>query len=413
MPRMHYRERQVEERLRKLAAHFKVVLVTGARQVGKSTLLSHVFPGVESIVFNPLRDHLGARTDPDLFLDNFPAPLILDEIQFAPELLPAIKLRVDRSDTPGQYLLSGSQQMGVLRDVSESMAGRAALLRLDPMTPLEAGGFGGKQPWLERYLNGEQNPSSLAGEQLPVRDSLVRQIWHGLLPGTLDLPDDMLPDYFQSYHETYIQRDVRRQADIRDVAMFSRFTSLAAALTTQEINAAQLGRELGVVPSTARHWLDMLSACYQWRELPGYSGNAVKRVSSKRKGLLADSGLACWMQRISSPSALAASPMLGALFETYVLNGLLAQAAALSSAPLAWHWRTAGGAEVDLVLERDGKLHPIEVKCKTQLSARDTRGLRAFRDTYGEQSAPAIIVYAGERAYRISEWAIAVPWDAI
>ena len=126
---MRYRTRRAESRLAEMAQHFKVLLVTGARQVGKSTLLRHVFPGMREFTFDPDQDLFGARADPDLFLDNFPAPLLLDEIQHAPELLPAIKRRVERNDAPGQYLLSGSQNLMVLRQVSESMAGRVGILQ--------------------------------------------------------------------------------------------------------------------------------------------------------------------------------------------------------------------------------------------------------------------------------------------
>ena len=409
---MNYRPRQIETKLRNFAEHFKAILVAGARQVGKSTLLAHVFPGVRAITFDPLQDVFGARRDPDLFLDNFPPPLILDEIQFAPEILPALKRRVDRHEGPGQYFLSGSQQLALLRDVTESMAGRAGVLHLGPMTSLESAGLGAERPWLEHYL---ETPGELTGaikRTIPSAGGLFPHLWRGLLPGTLDLPNEIIPDYFRSYVETYIERDVRRQGEIRNVTEFARFIGLAGALTAQEINTAHLGREIGVTPSTARHWLDMLSACYQWREIPAYSGNAVKRVSGKRKGLVGDSGLACWLGRISSPDALASSPSLGALFETFVLNGLLAQADVMPMPPQAWHWRTVGGAEVDLVLERDGKLYPIEIRCKTQLTRHDTRGIRAFRETYGGKVQPGVIVYAGKETYRLSDCAVAVPWNA-
>ena len=408
---MKYRPRYLEKRLRTLAEHFKGVLVVGARQVGKSTLLAHVFPDIKSVTFDPLQDLYGARRDPDLFLDNFPAPLILDEIQFAPELLPALKRRMDRNPAAGQYFLSGSQQIALLRNVTESMAGRIGVLHLGVMTPAEAMGFGGETPWLEAYL---ENPADLSAfvREVPDRpEGVYRSLWRGLLPGTLDFPDDLIADYYRSYVATYVERDVRLQGEIRDLMEFTRFIGLAGALTAQEINMAQLGREIGVTPKTARHWLDMLVVCYQWREIPAYSGNAVKRISGKRKGYVGDSGLACWLQRISSSEALATSPLLGATFETMVVNALLNSADALAMPPRAWHWRTAGGAEVDLIFERDGKLYPIEIKCKSNLTGHDARGIRAFRDTYGDKVQPGLLIYAGSEAYRVSDQATALPWQ--
>ena len=408
-----YRTRQIETRVRAFADHFKAVLVVGARQVGKSTLLAHVFPDVKSVTFDPIQDIYGARDDPDLFLDNFPPPMIFDEIQYAPEILPALKRRMDRSPESGQYFLSGSQQLALLRDVSESMAGRVGILHLGPMTPLELFGRGGEQPWLERYLENPDDAANMAKGYLPCEGGLARFLWRGALPGVLDMPDDLAPDYYRSYVETYVERDIRRQGEIRDLKEFGRFLGIAGALSSQEINASHIGREIGVSPKTARHWLDMLAACYQWRELPAYSGNAVKRVSGKRKGHLLDSGLICWLQRISSPEALAASTLFGAIFETFAVCFLLNQAAMMPMPPQAWHWRAAGGAEVDLIFERDGKLYPIEVKCKHALSGHDARGLHSFRATYPEISMPGIILYAGTEVYRISAHATAVPWNTI
>jgi len=410
---MKYRTRHAESRLKRLAKHFKVVLVTGARQVGKSTLLRHVFPDMKVVVFDPVQDLYGARQDPDLFLDNFPSPVILDEIQFVPELLPALKRRVDQSDFAGQYVLTGSQNLSVLRAVAESMAGRVGILHLEGMTLNEIAGKGHIPGWLGVYLD---DPGCLPGlfrSTFNPSGSLARVLWRGCLPALLDLPDDVVPDYLQSYVQTYVERDVRLMEDIRELARFGRFLGLTGALTAQEVNASQFGRDVGVAPSTARKWLDLLTNTFQWLELFPYHGNTVKRLSGKRKGFLRDTGMACHLQRISSPEALVVSPMLGPMFETWAVNAIRRQFVNLAVSPQAYHWRTAGGAEVDLVLERDGRLYPIEVKCKTNVSKHDARGLRAFRETYpNDVASTALIVYAGTQCYRVDENVIAIPWNA-
>jgi len=334
----------------------------------------------------------------------------LDEIQFVPELFPALKRRMDARPEPGQYFLSGSQQLALLRNVTESMAGRVGLVGLGAMTLSEAEGFGGEAPWLERYLEFPGEPSRYIQGLLPFSEGVFRRLWRGLLPGTLELPDELIPDYFHSYLSTYIERDIRLQGEIRDVMEFVRFIGLAGALTGQEMNVAHLGREIGVTPRTARHWLDMLAACHQWREIPAYSGNAIKRVSAKRKGYLGDSGLACWLQRISSPETLASSPLRGALFETMMVNSLLNMAGVLAMPPQPWHWRTLAGAEVDIVFERDGLLYPVEVKCTANLKGHDARGILAFKETYGDRVQHGLILYAGHEPWKISEHATAVPW---
>jgi predicted AAA+ superfamily ATPase len=402
----------MEAAVQQYSRFFKVVLLTGARQVGKSTLLHHLLPNVRTFVFDPVQDLFGARRDPDLFLDSNPPPLVLDEIQFAPELLPALKRRVDASDRPGQYYLTGSQNMAVLRTVAESMAGRVGILNLEGFSYLELLEQSGAT-WLDAYL---QSPETFAGqiETLATTPPLMELLWRGSLPGLLDLPGEIVPGYFRSYIQTYVERDVRLLENIRDLSSFDRFLGLSAALCGQEINASQLGREIGVAPVTARRWLDLLTYTFQWLELSPYHGNAIKRLSGKSKGYWRDTGLACYLQRISSPEALAVNPLFGALFETWVINTFHKLAALLPTPPHMYHWRTGGGAEVDLVLELNGRFFPIEIKGKTNLTLHDTRGIRAFIETYpGRSIAPALVIYVGRETFPLTTFATAVPWNIV
>jgi len=332
-------------------------------------------------------------------------------VQYVPELLPALKRKVDKSDTPAQYFLTGSQNLSMLRSVSESMAGRVGILNLEGLTLHEM--F--EQPdntWLESYL---KSPETICKEsQVLSIPPLVNLLWRGSLPGILDMPDEIVPDYFRSYIQTYVERDIRLLENIRELSAFDRFLGLSAALCGQEINASQLGREIGITPATSRRWLDLLENTFQWLELFPYHGNTIKRISGKRKGFWRDTGMACYLQRISSPEALAVSPFRGALFESWVVNSIYRLSSLLATPPQLYHWRTSGGAEVDLILELNGRLFPIEVKCKTTLSGHDTRGLRAFRETYGQDKvAPAIIVYAGNECYRVDPFTTAMPWNGL
>lgn len=409
---MRYRERYAQEKLQDLASHFKIVLITGARQVGKTTLIERVFPDVRMFTFDPDQDLFNARADPDLFLDNFPPPLILDEVQYAPELLSAIKRRVDRTDGPGQYILSGSQNLMVLRSVTESMAGRVAILQLDSLAPKEVHQRTDEASWLASWL--QDKPDVFIGQtedaDQVAEDRLPDVLWRGSLPGLVDFPDNLIPDYLRSYVQTYLERDVRTMGRMRDLSLFRRFLGLMGALSGQEINDSQLGRELGVSPPTARSWREVLVHTYQWRELPPYHGNAIKRLSRHRKGYLTDTGLACWLQRINSPDALAVSPQFGAFFESWVVNAIHKEFIRLSMPPAAYHWRTANGAEVDLVLHQGARLFPIEIKASSKLSKQHLRGLKAFRDTYGDRVATALVIYAGHEKWRPARDVIAVPW---
>lgn len=408
-----YHNRLIEQKVLLLAQHFKVVLLVGARQVGKSTLLQHLFPDIKHFLFDPVQDFYGVRADPDLFLNNFPAPLLLDEIQFVPELLSAIKRRVDLSSQPGQYFLTGSQNLSVLRNVSESLAGRVAIVHLGSMTSAELM----NEPhgnWLNSYLLQPEKILQNSKGLLALSSNLFQMIWRGGYPGLLNKPNELLPDYFTSYVQTYLERDVRLIDNIKDLHQFDRFMSMTSTLTSQEINHAQLGREIGLSPNTAKHWLDLLSYSYQWSETWPYSGNSIKRVSKRRKGYWMDTGLACYLQRISSPDALARYPYLGALFETFIMNMISRFAESLPLAPHFYHWRTNGGAEVDLLLELNGSLYPIEIKCKTSLSKNDARGITALRATFPHVDIkPGLVIYAGNELYPITEHVFAFPWNSL
>lgn len=413
-----YKKRLIEDRISAAARSFPVVLVVGARQVGKSTTLQTLFSDLPVVTFNPTKDVQGARSNPELFLNQFETPVILDEIQFAPELLAYLKIRVDQqAGKKGLYFLTGSQNLSVLKSVAESMAGRVAIIEMGPMTPSEK--YTEKKTssphWLEHYFSDPQTISQKVRsvENIP---SLTECIWRGGYPGLIDVEDGMMRSYFDGYLQTYIDRDVRTLTDTDRIVQFENFVSILAALSAQEVNYNQLGREIGVVGKTAQRWLDVLQSTYMWRDVQPYVGNTIKRVSGRRKGYFVDTGFACQMHRISSPQAVLGHPLCGALFETMVNNVLYAVTQALSFGVTQYHWRTAGGAEVDIVFEFDGKLFPVEVKMSSQVSKYDARGIRAFQQTYQDSKyrvMPGLIVYAGTDCYQVEKNITALPWHAL
>ncbi|PIU57820.1 MAG: GTP-binding protein, partial [Deltaproteobacteria bacterium CG07_land_8_20_14_0_80_38_7] len=276
-----YIPRSIRFKLKKLFEHFPVVVVSGARQVGKSTLLENEFPDIHKIAFDPVVDIEGARSDPDLFLNNNPSPIILDEIQYVPELIPAIKRRVDKNKKNGQYLVTGSQQWEVMKKLSESLAGRAVFIDLKGFNLSEISGNADENFWVAKWLD---SPEFIISHNLHLANSkytLFEQIWRGFLPKTNFLPQDLIQDYMLAYERTYIERDIRLMAEISDLSLFSKFFRLTAALTAKEINFSQMGRELGVTPQTATRWLELLKATFQWYEISAYSGNTIKRLSGK------------------------------------------------------------------------------------------------------------------------------------
>jgi hypothetical protein len=408
---MEYRNRWLEVKVLDLFAHFPVVAVLGARQAGKSTLVEHLpIEGLSTVVFDPVQDIERAREDPDFFLQNHPPPLFLDEVQYAPEVLAAIKRKVDREKRKALYLLSGSQNLAVLESVSESLAGRVAVLELRPMGRAEIEGRTPEPGFLRRFLFPEPgwNPLDHACAPPP---SASRAMWRGGFPGLLELPDRLYQEYFASYRQTYIERDVRTAGDVGDVQTFGRFFGLLAALTACEVNAQQLGRELGVDRKTAKRWIGIAGATYQWTEIPAYSHNAVKRAAGKTKGYLSDTGLACHLQRIASPDVVAQHPLRGQLFETYVVLEILKRIETWPARPSLHHFRSYNGAEVDLILEIDGRLHPVEIRMTSRPQTKDCSGFLAFRRCFpAARIGPALLVCSCERVQRVREDVLAVPW---
>lgn len=410
---MNYKPRLLAEKLRRMVAQFPVVVVSGARQVGKSTLLAHVLADWESVVFDPAMDIGNARQDPDLFLDNHPAPIILDEIQYAPTLAPSIKRRVDRSRQPGQYVLTGSQQWAVLKSASESLAGRAVFVDLEGFSLSEIAQAGTDDHWLGRYLDAPERFVKSMPTRLAMSRTLFEQLWRGFLPEADSLEPQWIGEFYRAYLRTYIERDVRLLSDVSDWQQFGRFVQLASALTAQEINYSQFGREISVTPQTAQRWLAMLRGTFQWFEVPAFHRNTIKRISSKPKGYIADTGLACSLQMISTPKGLAGHPMTGALFESAVVAEIRKLAATLATPPNLHHWRSQSKDEVDLLLERDGRVYPIEIKLTTKPSTSDTRGIAAMRRAYPKLDiAPGLIICPTDSPLRLNETDYALPWDS-
>jgi predicted AAA+ superfamily ATPase len=409
-----YKERLITDKIRELFSVFPVVVLTGARQTGKSTLLSHIFPEIESVVFDSAVDLTGSRRDADMFLDNHPVPMVLDEIQYAPEVVSAIKRRVDKNHRAGLYILTGSQQWSVMRSISESLAGRAVILQLEGFSISEINQQTPKENWLQRWLTLPPVKFSQTARRMSSSRTLYEQLWRGWMPAADSIDLKYIPDFYHSYIQTYIERDARVQTEVSDWQQFGKFAQMVSALTSQEVNYSHLGREIGINYQTAKSWLAVLKSTFQWFEVPAYSRNAVKKVSGKSKGYIADTGLACSLNLISSHKALGGHPMLGALFETAVAAEIRKLSSCISTPPQIYHWRCHGGAEIDMLLERDGILYPIEIKAKSNPDKDDTKGISAFRRIYPKLNiAAGLVICPCEKFMKISENDYAIPWDTV
>ncbi len=405
---MDYKHRIIEQRLVELFNYFPVVAVLGARQVGKSTLVENLFKEkVAATVFDPVVDVGSARRDPDFFLQNAAVPAFFDEIQYAPELLSSIKREVDRRKKNGLYIISGSQNLAVLKNIAESLAGRVVITHLWPMSrreidqSLEPG-------FIESWLGpGQVNLSDWEKSSEPV----YPRIWRGGYPKIMELPDHLIAGYWQSYLQTYIERDIRTVANIGSLQDFGSFIGLLAALTAQEINHNQLGRELGIDRKTALAWTHIAEATYQWISIPAFSRNSVKKIAGRKKGFFTDTGFACYLQKISSPELIANHPLKGRLFESYVFMEIVKSLQNLPLVPNFYHFRSYSGAEVDLILEMNGTLYPIEIKMKSNPNRKDVRGFAALRECFPRENIhDGLLICSLDRPTRLSDTVAAIPW---
>lgn len=370
-----YFARSLEPSVVAASVQFPVVLLTGARQVGKTTLLRKLCGPERTYVTldDPLLLSL-AKNDPALFLQRFQPPLLIDEVQYAPELLPHIKMLADGSRGRGLVWMSGSQQFHLMQGVTESLAGRAAILRLLGMSRLE---LAGKGPANRPFTPGQIWAASEHSEAVDLR-TLFREIWRGSLPG-LALDDTADRDLFwSSYVQTYLQRDVRALSKAGDEMSFLRFLRVAASRTGQLLNIADLARDADVSPNAAKARMSILQASGIVYLLEPYHSNLTKRLVKAPKLYFLDTGLCSYLTGWSSPETLEAGAMSGPIFETWVVAELLKSYIHAGKEPPFFYFRDKDAREIDLLILADGVLQPVEIKKTGSPSLSDVRAFASL-----------------------------------
>ncbi len=361
-----------------------MVAITGPRQSGKTTLARSAFAEKPYVSLEDLDERDFASQDPRGFLDRFPDGAVLDEVQRCPDLLSYLQTRVDEDGRTGLFVLTGSQQFDLLARMTQSLAGRVALVPLLPFSLQELQGADLAPESLEKLL--------FQGLYPPVHDrGLDPRIWYG------------------NYVRTYLERDVRQMVHVRELSAFHRFLRMCAARIGQLLNLTSLGNDCGVSHNTVRSWLSVLEASYILHLLQPHHRNFNKRLVKTPKLYFYDPGLAAWLLGIESPEQLASHSQRGVLFETWVIGELLKGRFNRALASNLYFWRDRTGHEVDLVVDQGGRLVPVEIKSGKTLAADFFAGLARWRELAGDSAGQGWLVYGGDQRQRRAEIEV-VPW---
>ena len=357
---MAYINRDLEEKIKSASKEYACILITGARQVGKSTVLKQLMDDDrEEVLLDDIEERKLASKDPALFLQMHSLPILIDEVQYAPELFSYIKMAIDKGAAPGSFWLTGSQPFKLMELAQESLAGRIAIIHMPSLSQHEI------------YGNDETEPFSIDLEKLKKRNKInkpadlneiYRRIWSGSLPGHISGKYTDRDLFYSSYLQTYIERDVKEIADIDDTMLFSDFIRSAACRAGQMLNVSDIAQDVGISNDTAKRWLKILEKSDIVFFLRPYSNNLLKRTIKTPKMYFFDTGLVAYLTRYSSPEILANGAINGAILENYVVSEIIKTYHNNAKECLMWYYRDTNSNEIDLVIESDGMLHPIEIK---------------------------------------------------
>lgn len=389
-----YLKRHAENTVRRLAEMFGAVLVTGLRQVGKTTLLRELTRPMPYVTLDDPVQLDAARRQPGGFFRETPPPVVIDEVQYAPELFPHIKMVLDRTGAKGQFFMSGSQQFHMMQRVSESLAGRLGLLVLPGLSLRETCGVACDAPFLpsDDYFAARGEATDLTSDA----------VWAAIVRGSM--PELRLnegfdgPMFYAAYVRTYLERDVRALAQVGDESRFLRFMTVVAACTGQLLNLSSLARDVGISQPTAERWLAVLRASHLVHLLPPYSGNRIKQAVKTPKLYFLDTGLAAWLTRWPTPDVLKNGAMAGAFFETFVVVEILKSwfNRGILEPPL-YFYRDRSRREIDLIIEENGVLYPLEIKKHADPSKRDVAAFRLLEEIPGVERGPGGVICLYER----------------
>lgn len=357
---MRYIKRDIEEKIRSLNEEYACILITGPRQVGKTTVLRAIMDDSRTYVtLDDMEERALAKRDPAMFLQLHDTPIFIDEVQYAPELFSVIKMAIDNGAASGSFWLTGSQAFRMMELAQESLAGRVAVLHMPSLSQHEVYGSGECTPFTVDL------PALKARKQTHVPADIAaiyERIWNGSMPGLVSGKYTDRDVFYSSYVQTYIDRDVTEQIQLTDKLLFRDFIRAAACRAGQMLNVHDIASDVGVSNDTAKRWLQVLEKSDIIFFLRPYSNNLLKRTVQTPKMYFFDTGLVAYLTRYSSPEILANGAINGAILENYVVAEIRKTYMSCGKECLMWYYRDKDSSEIDLVIESDGELHPLEVK---------------------------------------------------
>jgi len=396
--------RTLETKLKEAAHHFPVVTLTGPRQSGKTTLVKEVFKNYayQNLELPDVR--MFAVEDPRGFLDQFKGPVILDEIQRTPELFSYIQVEVDKKGgKPGQFILTGSQNFLMMQSISQSLAGRCAVLHLLPFS-------------LSELLNRDPFPLNHIGKKLPECSKPANiNLWETLFTGFYPrIHDKKIPprSWLSSYYMTYVERDVRNIINIGDIDAFGRFIRLCAGRCGQIVNLSSLGSDCGVSHTTVKRWLSVLEASFIIIFLRPHYKNFGKRLIKSPKLYFLDTGLLCYLLQITSESEIFHRAERGAIFESFVISEIYKNFVHMGDQPNIYFWRDRKGHEVDMIIDRGTELIPVEIKSAQTIASDFFLNLNYWLQLSGDPDGAAALIYGGDEAF-VRSGVCVYPWWAL
>ena len=360
---MRFIERDLKSKIIELNKEYSAILITGEQQVGKSTLFKNTMEEIhadrEIVTLDDLEERALAKKDPAMFLQIHEPPVMIDEVQYAPELFSYIKIAIDRGTAPGSFWLTGSQAFKLMELAQESLAGRIAILRLSPLSQHEAYGNGEDSPFNVRLdgIKGRRKTHAPAA-----MDEIYKRIWNGGMPGLISGKFTDRDVYYSSYIQTYIERDVSELIRGVDKFLFQDFIRSAASRVGEVMNLHAIASDVGINDDTAKRWLQVLEKSDVITLLRPYSNNALHRMIKAPKLYFFDTGLVAYLTKYSSPEILANGALAGHILENYVVTEIVKSYKNAAKDCQFWYYRDKDNKEVDMILESDGELHPIEIK---------------------------------------------------